>query len=256
MRKRIIPLVAILLICVFSMSVYAKDSKYQSAGDLFASWDENFPDYICGVWSTNGGTKNLTFGIPNTEAGEAGKKEILDLIEDDSTATFVYQKYSRNYLTSIMEALNDYFEKDLGLVFAGLNDWENRINLGIIKERAENDEQTKAMINELREKFGDAIAIEYTDSYVYLYTTDVKDVISSEKSYLIFASAAALVFVFAAALGFTFMRRRALVTNNGNTVSCARITSSGAKELIKSSAPDFPDKIDQRIYDSINDIKN
>ncbi len=250
MKKLIILLAAFL---VFSVTVSAQEAVYNSAGDLFAAWDENFPDYICGVWSTNGGTKNLTFGIPENELGEAGKQEILDLIEDDSTASFVYQKYSKNYLLSIMKDMDEYFEKHLGLTFAGVNDWDNRVTLGIIKERAENDEQTKAMINELREKYGDAIEIEHTNSYVTLYTTDVKNEILSGKGYMFFTSAAALIFAFAAALGFTAMRRRALVTSNGETVTAEHhITKKQTKDLIKNSVPDFPKSLDRKIYDSIS----
>lgn len=158
---------AILLICSCSVIASAEEAKYNTAGDLYKAWYENLPDYICGVWSTDGGTSNLTFGIQNTELGNVGKKEILELVNNDSSITFVYQEYSRNYLLQIQKELDEYFEKDLGLISTELDEKNNCIVFGIFEERKE-DADTQNMIEEITKKYGNAVSIEYTDKLIIL----------------------------------------------------------------------------------------
>ena len=58
--------------------------------DLFHHWcTDGYPDYVTGIWSTDGSSYNLTLGVTNDAAGEAGKQEILDQIEDDASVAFV-----------------------------------------------------------------------------------------------------------------------------------------------------------------------
>ena len=71
MKKFVTFLFAILLICSCSVIASAEEGKYDTAGDLYEAWYETLPDYICGVWSTDGGASNLTFGIQNTELGKS-----------------------------------------------------------------------------------------------------------------------------------------------------------------------------------------
>ena len=63
MKKLFALILAVVLICSCSIIVSAEEAKYNTAGELYEAWYENLPDYICGVWSTDGGTNNLTFGI-------------------------------------------------------------------------------------------------------------------------------------------------------------------------------------------------
>ena len=152
----------LVLLALLAINCFATGETYATAGDLFQSWAENYPDYICGVWSTDGGMNNLTFSVMNNEDGEKGKEEILALVEDDSTVTFEYGVVSRNYLTQVQEELLPYFEKDLGLLSSAVYEMQNRIELGIMIDRAE-DPDTLAMLEELKEKYGNIFIIAYTD---------------------------------------------------------------------------------------------
>ena len=165
MKKFVTFLFAILLICSCSVIASAEEGKYDTAGDLYEAWYETLPDYICGVWSTDGGASNLTFGIQNTELGNAGKTEMLELVKDDSSITFVYQEHSRNYLLQIQKELDGYFEKDFGLISTGLNEKNNCIVLGIFEERKD-EADTQKMIGEITQKYGNAVSVEYTAASV------------------------------------------------------------------------------------------
>lgn len=255
MKKLIFAILIVSLL--FTMPAYAAKKTYDSIGELVESWGEDcIPEYVCGIYSTFGGTRCLTIAVKDNAEGEAGKEEILNLIEDDTTVTFIYQKYSRNYLTSIMEDLNAYFEKDIGLVYAGTNEYENRVDIGIYEEFAKNNESTKEMMAELTEKYGDAIYIEYSNSrYVTTYTNSPffeNELSYHGNSYLSFAIFAAAILVFGSAAFLAIKKKRALVTNTGETLTVHPVTKADTEELIKNSAPDFPGSLDRKIYDSIN----
>ncbi len=158
-------LLSVILIFTCSITAFAEDDKYSTAGDLYQDWYDNLPDYICGVWSNDGSSNNLTFGIQNNEAGNAGKQEMLRLIKNENTVAFVYQTYSRNYLLGIQEELNVYFKKDIGLISTALDEKNNCIELGI--HHQEKDEPaTKEMIVELKNKYGDAVSVEFVEEIV------------------------------------------------------------------------------------------
>ena len=67
-------MISMLLIFSFTINVCAAEAQYSTAGDLYEAWYDDLPDYVCGVWSTEGGTINLTFGIQNNASGNAGKR--------------------------------------------------------------------------------------------------------------------------------------------------------------------------------------
>ena len=156
------------MLCICSVMVSAEESGiYENAGQLYEAWvsQEAVPDYISGVWSTDGGTKNLTFGVVKGEAGEQGKQEILSLVHDDSTVTIVYQTYSRNYLHRIQREIEDvYFKAGLGLVAAGVMEMENKLCFEVHTDFADNL-NTQAMIQHVTEQYGDAVYFSYVDTY-------------------------------------------------------------------------------------------
>lgn len=167
--KRVISLIICLfMLCICSVMVSAEEGGiYENAGQLYEAWvsQEEVPDYISGVWSTDGGTKNLTFGVVKGEAGEQGKQEILALVHDDSTVTIVYQTYSRNYLYRIQREIEDaYFEAGLGLVTAGVMEMENKLRFEVHTDFADNVD-TQAMIQHVIEQYGDAVYFSYVDTY-------------------------------------------------------------------------------------------
>lgn len=200
MKKLFALILAVVLICSCSIIVSAEEAKYNTAGELYEAWYENLPDYICGVWSTDGGTNNLTFGIQNNAAGNAGKQEMLDLVKNNSTLTFVYQEYSRNYLLQIQREIDEYMKKELGLISTALNEQNNCIELGILKERKD-DVATQDMIKEITDRYGNAVTVEYTDA-IYALTTDMNGLWTSQHIILIMG----IVVVFLAGMFFVFQK--------------------------------------------------
>ena len=249
MKKLFALILAVVLICSCSIIASAEEAKYNTAGELYEAWYENLPDYICGVWSTDGGTNNLTFGIQNNAAGNAGKQEMLDLVKNNSTLTFVYQEYSRNYLLQIQREIDEYMKKELGLISTALNEQNNCIELGILKERKD-DVATQDMIKEITDRYGNAVTVEYTDA-IYALTTDMNGLWTSQHIILIMG----IVVVCLAGIFFVFQKRNVLLlqTNNGATVSTA--TSPSTKEvedLVRKTQYDIPSELDQRIMNEIN----
>ena len=167
--KRVISLIICLfMLCICSVMVSAEEGGiYENAGQLYEAWvsQGGVPDYISGVWSTDGGYVNLTFGVVKGEAGEQGKQEILALVRDDSTVSIVYQTYSRNYLYRIQREIEDaYFEAGLGLVTAGVMEMENKLRFEVHTDFVDNAD-TQAMIQQVTGQYGDAVYFCYVDTY-------------------------------------------------------------------------------------------
>lgn len=162
MEKMIVLLLVVFLVCACFAPVWAQEAVYQTAIELYRSWGKNPPDYIYGAWTTDGGIANMTFGIPDNEIGEAGRAEILNLVEDDSTASFVYQKYSRDELYQIFQEMHSYFDRNAGLITLAVDISGNQVKVEIFDQYLENPD-TQAMISEIKTKYGDVVCIEYID---------------------------------------------------------------------------------------------
>ena len=254
MRKGFALMISVFLIFSCSVSVCAAEAQYSTAGDLYEAWHNNLPDYICGVWSTDGGTTNLTFGIQNNEAGNAGKQKILELIENDSSVTFVYQGFSRNYLLKIQKEIDGYFAKDLGLISTGLDDINNCIVLGIYIERKDNAD-TQNMIDEITAKYGKAVSVEYTDQLIftvgenepnYAWLALTKQPPMFMPMIMMILWLIGVVFVFA-------IRRKMLIlqTNHGAAVSTVRPPSAkDVKDMVKQSY--YPSDLKKKVMDMID----
>lgn len=262
------------LVCACALPAFGTDGQYATAGELYQAWAEELPDYICGVWSTDGGTSRLTFGIQENAAGSAGKQEILALIRDDSTVSFVYQKHSRNHLIRIQDALGEYLQQDLGLISAGLNEIENQIDLAIYEKRRD-DPATKALVAELTDQYGDAIAIEYTDQLIF--STLGAAPFYTQPSFWCVLGGAAVCFLFSAGLLLKRRKRLALQPSGGQLSapssrmkvggisrdlgwmpgSRARrartrgLTEREAAELVRRSELSPPPELDARVMDAI-----
>ena len=256
MKKLFTLIFSFFLICTCTTSVWAEEGQYITAGDLYEAWHNNLPDYICGVWSTDGGTTNLTFGIQNNEAGNAGKQKILELIENDLSVTFVYQQFSRNYLLKIQKEIDGYFEKDLGLISTGLDDINNCIVLGVFNERKDNAD-TQNMINEITGKYGEAVSVEYTEEIRYTagelenLTAWIRK--SKQPSLLM-----PIVIMLLLMIGITFamaIRRKMLIlqTNHGAAVSTVRPPSAkDVEDMVKHSNYSAPSDLKQKVMDMID----
>ncbi len=169
MKRMIFLTLCFFLMCSCTVTVSADDCGiYETARELYEAWVSQgcVPDYISGVWSTYGDTSHLTFGLVEGEAGELGKQEILALVRNDATVTIVYQTYSRNYLYRIQEEVVDaYFGKNLGLVTAGVDEYNNTLCFEVHTDYA-NNADTLAMIQLVTEQYGDAVDFRIVDGVI------------------------------------------------------------------------------------------
>ena len=130
MKKICVILLVVLLMCSVSVPVFAAD-EYANADALYQAWYGNLPDYITGVWSTDGSQYNLTFGIRADADVKAVKKEILALVKDDKSVSFAVQKYSYNELKAINDELLAAVGKltaEFGRIGNNLNQIARRLN--------------------------------------------------------------------------------------------------------------------------------
>ena len=250
MKKIFTLILTIVFICSCSIIASAAEAKYNTAGELYEAWCENLPDYICGVWSTDGGANNLTFGIQDNANGNAGKQEMLSLVKNDSTLTFVYQEYSRNYLLQIQREIDEYMKKELGLISTALNEQNNCVELGILKERKD-DVATQDMIKEIADRYGNAVTVEYTDE---IFELTIGEEQSLQSQHFLFYTMG-IIAVLLVGMFFVFQKRNVLLlqTNNGATVSATTYPSTKEVEnLVRKTQYDIPSELDQRIMSEIN----
>ena len=174
MKRFFLLAMCLLLLCAAPVRVCAtEEGIYENAGALYEAWVSGgcVPDYITAVISTDGGTDNLIFGLVEGVAGDAGRREILSLVRDDSSVTFLYQTYSRNDLYKIQEQfVEEYFGQDLGLVSAGVNEYENHLEIQI-KRSYEDNPDTQAMLQAVTKEHGDAVFFLFTDHEIQFTTT-------------------------------------------------------------------------------------
>ncbi len=160
MRKTAAFLFAVLLLCFCGLHVFASEAKYATAGEYWDSWEGERPDFITSAYYTDGGFANVVFGLVDNEVGRAAQQEILNLIEDDSTVSFIYQTYSYNELYEIFQEMHKYFEMDIGLVVLGVDSSENCVDMEILEEKA-NDPETLKLIEEIKGLYADKVSVRW-----------------------------------------------------------------------------------------------
>lgn len=254
MKKIIIFLITLIYICSLSITVSADGARYKDASELYGFWlDYGYPDYICGVWSTHGGSE-LTFGIQNTKEGNAGKQEILDLIENDSSVSFAYQKHSMNYLKEIEQDWWRCVEKNTSewLLGVGISHSENVFKITIREKSIKNDAVVKTVSN-LSEKYGDAVAFEVSNSELTLAMT-ADEIIkngSSSIPYSVILGVVLFIFVFLVLIKRS--RFSILQTNTGKIVTASSSLSINEVEnLISKSKIAVPPELEEKIMNSID----
>lgn len=141
----------------------ASPDRFQNGNELYQYWAsiDGEPDYLTGVWSSDGSAENLTFGVTNDEAGREGVKHILDLVEDDTTVSFAYQTYTLRYLYTVQEEIEPYLTKELGFMAVGINAYANRVEVTVAQAQMD-DEDAVAAIHAIEEKYGAAVFIGFT----------------------------------------------------------------------------------------------
>lgn len=263
--KKICIFISCLFIFLFAISATAAETPtapYANAWELYQEWYENYPDYISGIWSTDGGMSHLTFGIASDADFESTKNEILALIEKDSSASFVQQKYSYNYLKEIQEYMNTYFtnyDPSLGLSAMGIYEMENYVGIDFLEDKKD-DETVRAFIKQLEDKYGDAVQINYSEGFVQTLEelpidSDMITVIdrpSQNPLPVLFLITVITVFaVTAGGIAYTKKRKTAVLqTASGQTVTADAPVSTKQTENAVRNATLTPDStLDQKILD-------
>lgn len=261
MKKLIAVILTLMLICMCSLTVFANGAKYNNALELYQYWELNdaYPDYVCGVWYA-GDMANLVIAVQNTDEGNAGKQEILDLIEGDLSFTFEYREYSFNKLRAVQNELSIYFEKNVGLVSTGINVTDNNVVVGI-SEESKDAPATVEMVKEIRSLYGNMIEIEYngvsaTDAAYIGQEADTGSIESSTNPIAGCAPFIAVgIILLAAASVFIFRKKRAMMlqASTGETVvSSAPLTVKEIENTVKKSTIDVPTDLNEKIFSAIN----
>jgi len=257
MKKMGVILAVVLLLCSVSVPVFAAE-EYANADALYQAWYGNLPDYITGVWSTDGSQDNLTFGIRADADVKAVQKEILSLVRDDKSVSFAVQKYSYNELKAINDELLAYFpgpenDVDYGLVSMGVYQMENMVQIGILEARKD-DPLTAAFVKEITEKYGDAVRITYSENYAQP-TVEIAPAISepsSHEAWFILAAAVLLCF-----MGVLLYRKRVVLqTAGGAAVTVSEpLSAKDVERMIRDSGETVPDTLTQKIMQKIDNTK-
>lgn len=132
-----------------------------------AEGDVPYPDYVCGVWSTDGGTDRLTVALVTGEKGQKGKEEILSMIEDHDSVVFDYKPYTYLELNGIKEKLTAQLAEMTrnGIVSfwgVGVYERENVVHVDIDTTIPE----VQTFIDDCDEKYGNMVTFEHTDGIV------------------------------------------------------------------------------------------
>ena len=254
------------LLLVFSLCFSSSaEAVFETAGELYQSWAgvDSFPSYVCGVWSTNGGSDNLTIAVLKTKEGENGKAEILGLVKDDSTVTFAYGEYSRDYLTQTLNEITELFKtsEEHGIVAVALLDKENRLELTVI-DKYENNKESKETLENLKSQYGDVFIINYAKEPIIsediAYTTSTDISIHDDKHTPNYTNIVLLIILI---FSVTFMvvrkRRQALLkTTTGEVMTTEKLSDNEIESLIKNSYITYPQELDNKISEAINNIKD
>ena len=261
MKKMCVILSVVLLMFSVSVPVFAAD-EYANADALYQAWYGNLPDYITGVWSTDGSQYNLTFGIRADVDVKAVKEEILSLVKDDKSVSFAVQKYSYNELKAINDELLAYFpspenDADYGLVSMGVYEMENMVQIEILEARKD-DPVTVAFVKEITEKYGDAVSIAYTENYVQT-TIGIDSTIPDKSSPEVWFSIAATVLLcFMGVLVYMKKNQSTVVlqTAGGAAVTASEpLSVKDVERMVCDSGETVPDTLTQKIMQKIDNAK-
>lgn len=241
--------------------VTTNPTTYPTLFDLFQHWcNEGYPDYVTGVWSNDGSTYNLTVGVTGDAAGEAGKQEILNLVEDDASVNFAPQTYTHNYLMQIQDDLLPYFEQDLGLVASGVYDMENYVGVEILAAKA-NEEATLDFIAELKEKYGEAVSVSYSEGFA---TTTEEIGLGSplapstgENTSFSTLMVAGAILIPLLVFGIYFALKKRFVpvlqTNaNGTIAQSGNLSVKEVEGIVKDSSLTVSKEVDERVMEGIS----
>lgn len=226
------------------------DGKYATMGDLYQAWGGyvGYPDYICGVWSTDGGLARMTVAVTDDEAGEKGKQEILSLLTDPNTVTFTTRKYSYRELQQVMEEITARMGGDRPIIACGVYEMENAVHVTVNKDH-QDAEDTMAR---LTAQYGDLVVVEdgellfsvlHCDTPFEQAAVDLtaKPTIGNYLPLILLLTVLAL-----AALTVAF-KRPARVTNTGKVVTDGKPSRRQVEAALSEHTETPPDRVEQEL---------
>lgn len=216
------------------------EGKYATMGDLYQAWGgyEGYPDYICGVWSTDGGMSNMTVAVTKDKEGERGKEEILSLLENPNSVTFTYQSYSHQELQEVNEAIVErMIAGDHSIVACGIYEMENKVHISVL-ETAEDAEETA---QELVHTYGDKVTVEL--GAMLFDTTTMEETYDRGVPGVLLVLAAAVVLI-----GITVaVRLPARLTSAGKVITECPMSRRQVEKIIADSCEIPSERVEEQI---------
>lgn len=226
------------------------DGKYATIGDLYQAWGgyEGYPDYVCGMWSTDGGMTSMTVAVTDDEAGESGRQEILSLLADPNTVTFTTQKYSYRELQKVMDAITAQMDGDSPIVACGVYEMENAVHVTVNK----NHQAAEETIARLTAQYGDLVVVEAGEMIFSVLHCDTpfeqvavdltaKPTIGNYLPLILLLTVLAL-----AALTVAF-KRPARVTNTGKVITEGKPTRAQVEAALSEHSETPPDRVEEQL---------
>lgn len=133
---------------------------YDTAQILGECWGyDNYPDYVSGYWLDEAGVLNV--GLVD----ETKKDEVLALV-GGGVVNFVTHSYSYAELKEVQQAIEPYFEEDVGIMTAGVDQSENVLVIGVDMEHP----NAAAFVEEVAALYGDRVTFESKEGLTIEYT--------------------------------------------------------------------------------------
>ncbi|MBQ7058315.1 MAG: hypothetical protein IJM83_03305 [Firmicutes bacterium] len=145
-RKRSLLLGLILSACLLAPTIALADGEsgeppFQNGFELYQSWEEEYPEYITGVYSVDGTMDHLVFMILATEDQEAIKERILSQVRDKDSITFVEgSDIPRGKLLEYQQSLTAYMGEETGVYAISYNEMEGRLDIQILSSAKKAEE--------------------------------------------------------------------------------------------------------------------
>ena len=145
-RKRSLLLGLILSACLLAPTIALADGDsgeppFQNGFELYQSWEEEYPEYITGVYSVDGTMDHLVFMILATEDQEAIKERILSQVRDKDSITFVEgSDIPRGKLLEYQQSLTAYMGEETGVYAISYNEMEGRLDIQILSSAKKAEE--------------------------------------------------------------------------------------------------------------------
>jgi len=220
------------------------DGKYSTMGALYQAWGgwEGYPDYVCGVWSTDGGMDNLTVAVTDDKAGEQGREAILAQLRDHSSVTFTTQTYSYRQLQQVMDEIVTRMGGDSPIVACGIYEMDNHVHVTV----NENHEQAQEIALELSRQYTDRVEVELGDLVI---RTTLEELGKENPAAHLLPFALLMMVVLTGLL--LVKKLPARVTNTGKVVTGDRPTKNQVEAAVRESRETPPDRVEDRIREQL-----